>query len=39
MWATSTSKYYKTEPYNEYAKFWHDADISYDRLSYGFCLR
>ena len=35
-WSDS-SKYYKTMPYNEYAKFWHRGDISWLRHSYGFC--
>jgi hypothetical protein len=34
---SDTSKYYKTSPYNWYAKFWHLTDISYNRLSYAFC--
>jgi hypothetical protein len=34
-WADAT-KYYKTAPYNFYAKFFHEADISYNQRSYGF---
>ena len=35
-WSDST-KYFKTAPYNEYVKFWHRADISWNQSSYGFC--
>jgi hypothetical protein len=31
------SKYYVTSPYNWYAKFWHQPDISYNSLTYAFC--
>ncbi len=31
------SKYYVTSPFNWYCKFWHQPDISYNGLSYGFC--
>lgn len=31
------SKYYQTDPYNWYAKFWHQSDISYQGLTYAFC--
>jgi len=34
---SDTSRYFKTAPANDYVKFWHDADISYNRFSYGFC--
>ena len=34
---STDSKYYVTSPYNWYSKFWHQADISYNGLSYGFC--
>jgi Beta-1,3-glucanase/Carbohydrate binding module (family 6) len=30
------SKYYVTSPYNWYAKFWHQTDISYDSKTYAF---
>jgi len=30
------SKFYKTEPYNYYAAFWHSQGISYKGLQYGF---
>ena len=35
-WSDS-SKFFKVQPYNEYVKFWHRADISYNQFSYGFC--
>jgi len=35
-WGDS-SKFFKTAPYNEYVKFWHRADISWNRFSYAFC--
>jgi hypothetical protein len=35
IWSDS-SKYYKTFPYNWYAKFWHHYGISIDNLAYGF---
>jgi Beta-1,3-glucanase len=35
-WSDS-SKYFKTAPYNEYVKFWHRADVSWNQSSYGFC--
>lgn len=35
IWSDS-SKYYKTFPYNWYAKFWHSYGISIDNLAYGF---
>lgn len=31
-----SSRFYVTEPYNYYAKFWHQTGISYDNKSYGF---
>jgi len=31
------SKYYQTALYNWYCKFWHQADISYQQLTYAFC--
>lgn len=31
------SKYYVTSPYNWYCKFWHQADISHNSLTYAFC--
>lgn len=31
------SNYFKSNKYNEYVKFWHDDDISYEKYSYGFC--
>lgn len=31
------STYFKSTTFNEYVKFWHEADISYDEKSYGFC--
>jgi hypothetical protein len=34
---STDSKYYVTSPYNWYSKFWHQANISYNGLSYGFC--
>ena len=34
---SDTANYYKTAPYNEYAEFWHRADMSWTRHSYGFC--
>ena len=30
------SKFYKTEPYNYYAAFWHAQGVSYKGLQYGF---
>lgn len=30
------SKFYKTEPYNYYAAFWHSQGVSYKGLQYGF---
>lgn len=35
-WSDS-SHFYKTAPYNEYAKFWHRSNVSWQRFSYGFC--
>lgn len=35
-WSDST-KFFKTMPYNEYVKFWHRADVSWEQNSYGFC--
>lgn len=35
IWSDS-SKYYKTFPYNWYAKFWHSYGVSINNLSYGF---
>jgi len=35
-WSDS-SKFYKTAPSNEYARFWHRPDVSWNRFSYGFC--
>ncbi len=32
-----TARYFKKAPYNEYVKFWHRSDISWNRFSYGFC--
>ena len=34
---SNESKYYVTSPYNWYSRFWHQADVSYNGLSYGFC--
>jgi hypothetical protein len=34
---STDSKYYVTSPYNWYSRFWHQPDISYNSLSYGFC--
>ena len=31
------SKYYQTPLYNWYCKFWHQPDITYNKLSYTFC--
>lgn len=36
VWSDS-SKFFKSSPSNEYVKFWHRADVSWNRLSYGFC--
>lgn len=36
IWS-DTSKWYKTEPFNEYAGFWHRSGVSWERRSYGFC--
>jgi hypothetical protein len=33
----AVSRYYVTEPYNWYSKFWHQTDITVDGYSYGFC--
>lgn len=33
---STPSKYYITSPYNWYAKFWHQADISYNSKTYAF---
>jgi uncharacterized protein YjdB len=35
-WGDET-KYYITSPYNWYCGFWHQADISYNKLTYAFC--
>ena len=35
-WSDS-SKFFKVHPYNEYVKFWHRADVSFEQSSYGFC--
>lgn len=35
-WGDDT-KYYITSPYNWYCMFWHQADISYNKLTYAFC--
>ncbi|MGD9210388.1 MAG: carbohydrate-binding protein, partial [Desulfobacteraceae bacterium] len=35
-WGT-VSNYYQTTPYNWYAKFWHQTDISYEGQTYAFC--
>lgn len=32
-----TARYFKKAPYNEYVKFWHRPDVSWNRYSYGFC--
>lgn len=32
-----TARYFKKAPYNEYVKFWHRPDVSWNRFSYGFC--
>ena len=32
----TASKYYITSPYNWYAKFWHQTDISYNSKTYAF---
>ena len=31
------NNYYVTPLYNWYCKFWHQADVSYDKLTYAFC--
>lgn len=31
------NNYFINSTYNEYVKFWHNSDISYDSKSYGFC--
>jgi hypothetical protein len=33
----TSSKYYITNPFNWYCKFWHQTDISHDGLTYAFC--
>ncbi len=35
-WSDET-KYYQTDPYNWYCKFWHQTDVSYNGLTYAFC--
>jgi hypothetical protein len=32
----TASKYYQVSPYNWYAKFWHQTDISYNSKTYAF---
>lgn len=32
-----TARFFKKAPYNEYVKFWHRPDVSWNRASYGFC--
>lgn len=34
---SDNSKFYQSAPCNYYSKFWHESDISYQGLSYGFC--
>ncbi len=36
QWGDENS-YFKNSTYNEYVKFWHNPDISYNSKSYGFC--
>jgi len=34
---STPSKFYLTDPYNWYCKFWHRSDISLNALTYSFC--
>ncbi len=36
QYVEDVSKFYKIEPYNYYAAFWHTPGVSYKNLSYGF---
>jgi hypothetical protein len=36
QYVEDVSKFYKTEPYNYYAAFWHTPGVSYKNLQYGF---
>jgi uncharacterized protein YjdB len=34
---STPSKFYVTDPYNWYCKFWHRSDISFNSQTYSFC--
>lgn len=31
------NNYFQSDTYNEYVKFWHNDDVSFEKYSYGFC--